>query len=148
MDDIQLARFMAKVVKQQDGCWLWQGAAGGRGVHRYGLFWVRPTLRIAHRVSYEQWVGPLIVDDRKVSIDHLCGVKLCVNPKHLEQVSHRENLHRSSLTVNAINAAKTHCVNGHKFTPKNTYISPTNGQRVCRTCKRNWARKARREERA
>jgi hypothetical protein len=74
-------------------------------------------------------------------LDHVvCDTKLCVNPWHVEPRTQQQNLHRSAKTLNAINAAKTHCIQGHEFTPENTYISKTNGQRVCRMCKRDWAR--------
>lgn len=69
-------------------------------------------------------------------IDHLCGVRRCVNPEHLEAVTHRENLLRGTGFA-AVNAAKTHCPHGHEYTPENTYHNPNpNGGRICRTCKR------------
>lgn len=132
LTEAQLKSFLSRIVKR-DGCWIWQGATGGAPPHMYGVY--RGTT--AHRVAYGHYVGPL--EDGKV-IDHLCGVKLCVNPEHLEQVTQAENLLRSPTTINAINAAKTQCVRGHEFTESNTYISKTNGQRVCRLCKRDWAR--------
>lgn len=119
------------------------GATGGRGEHLYGVFQCGPKLRIAHRVSFEHFKGGLIEGNRKITIDHICPggpLKLCVNPEHLEQVPHGVNLARSPKTVNSINAAKTHCIHGHEFTESNTYISKTNWQRVCRTCKREWMR--------
>lgn len=140
MDEKQLKRFMAKIQILDDGCWLWTGAKGGKASHLYGLFWIDGKGTTAHRVSFDHFKGGLVEGDRRITIDHTCQLKLCVNPEHLEQVTHRENLLRSELTLNSINAAKTHCVAGHEFTPENTYISKTNGQRVCRLCKRDWAR--------
>lgn len=140
MTEKELERFMAKVEVLPNGCWRWTAATGGKGVHLYGIVQSDGKVRIAHRVSFDHFKGGLIEGDRRITIDHLCRVKLCVNPEHLEQVTHRENLLRSELTLNSINAAKTHCVAGHEFTPENTYISKTNGQRVCRLCKRDWAR--------
>lgn len=80
---------------QPDGCWLWTGAKHGNG---YGM--VRssrskstPLSRtfLAHRLSYEHHIGPIPED---TEIDHLCCVKACVNPDHLEAVQHQVNVQR------------------------------------------------------
>jgi len=127
----QEERFFARVDKKR-GCWNWTGGTGGTKEHTYGVY----GGTTAHRWAYGYFVEK-VPEDRVV--DHLCGNKMCVNPAHLEVVTQRENLLRSKKTLNAINAAKTHCKEGHEFTEKNTYISVTNGQRVCRECKRLWA---------
>jgi hypothetical protein len=67
-------------------------------------------------------------------LDHLCDVTLCVNPKHLEPVTVRENVLRGD-TLTARNLAKTHCKQGHEFTPQNTYWQAKGTQRQCRTCR-------------
>lgn len=90
----------------------------------------------AHRVVYEQVVGP--IPDGLV-LDHLCRVRCCCNPDHLEPVTHIENIMRGAGT-GAANAVKTHCKNGHEFTVENTYERPTGG-RACRTCTNNNQRK-------
>jgi hypothetical protein len=132
--------FLAKIKEQPNGCWIWTGATGGHGVHVYGVY----GETTAHKWSYEYFVGP--VPDGLV-VDHFfCENKMCVNPWHVEPTTQRENLLRSPITLNSINTAKTHCINGHEFTPENTYISPTNGQRVCRACKREWAARARKRK--
>jgi hypothetical protein len=66
-------------------CWIWQGATVGTG---YG-WWRR---RYAHRVAYEAAHGPI---PKGMQIDHLCGVKTCINPDHLEAVTQGENLRRA-----------------------------------------------------
>ena len=88
MDDYDLARFMRKVVVDPSGCWLWTGGTNGR----YGGFAFGHHKVYAHRVSYEHHVGPI---PKSLTIDHLCKVKLCVNPEHLEVVTYHENLRRS-----------------------------------------------------
>lgn len=110
------------------GCWLWTGSQSDNG---YGSFTDdgRRTVS-AHRFSFEMHVGP-IPDD--LVIDHLCRVHHCVNPDHLEAVTIRVNTLRG-IGPTAINARKMHCVNGHEFTPENTYIAPGRGSRHCRTC--------------
>ena len=123
------------------GCWLWSGATGGNRTHRYGVFW-RPDLKklvSAHRLSYETFVGPI---PRGLVVDHRCRRPMCVNPEHLEPVTQKENLRRG---VGTRGSFQTHCIHGHEFTPENTGHGVSRGkdQRVCRTCKREWARRKR-----
>jgi hypothetical protein len=69
-------------------------------------------------------------------LDHLCRVRACVNPMHMEPVTARENTLRGE-SFSAIHAAKTHCVNGHPFTAENTYVPKDRPwQRCCRQCPR------------
>lgn len=124
-------RVLAKVVKADNGCWLWTGGQA-RG---YGLISVNGRTGRVHRVLYEHYHGSVAGLD----LDHLCRNTLCVNPEHLEPVSHRENVLRGE-SFSAANAAKTHCVHGHPFDAENTRYR-ANGQRDCRACAR--ARKAR-----
>ena len=115
-----------------DDCEIWQGSTtrSGSGL-RYGKRTVNYKTVSAHKYAYECAFGPVPVG--KV-LDHLCRNMLCVNPAHLEPVTQRENLIRGTSPV-AINAAKTHCVNGHEFTKENTFIG-TRGARGCKTCRR------------
>lgn len=138
------ARFWAKVDKNSPGgCWLWTGSASnGYGYIRRG----GGTGNIrAHRAAYELLVGP--VPDG-MELDHLCGVKQCVNPAHLEPTTHQQNMKRSKLGAisRARQLAKTHCPYGHPYDEANTYITPK-GDRHCRTCDRERQR-ARRQARA
>jgi hypothetical protein len=102
-------------------CWIWQ-----RGIKRdgYPKDWDGKRSVQAHRYYYEMHVGPI---PEGLVIDHLCRVRTCVNPEHLEPVTHAENMRRSGP------AQKTHCVNGHEFNEANTYIRPSGG-RQCRAC--------------
>lgn len=111
-----------------DGCWEWTGSLSGG----YGMF--TPTGRNvdqcpAHRVVYELLVGPI---PEGLVLDHLCRLPRCVNPEHLEPVTFQENVLRG-IGPTAVNAAKTECINGHPFTPENTYAWPGRG-RHCRPC--------------
>jgi len=94
----------------------------------------------AHRYSYEAFVGPI---PEGLTLDHLCRVRNCVNPEHLEPVSLKENLLRGDSSP-AHNARKTHCMRGHALSGDNLYINPGTGYRACRTCLRERARKLRR----
>jgi hypothetical protein len=88
--------------------------------------------RYGHRVAYEALVGPI---PQGLCIDHLCRNRACVNPDHLEPVTNRVNILRGE-TIMAANAAKTHCVRGHEYTPENTLINAKTGTRRCAACNR------------
>lgn len=87
----------------------------------------------AHRMAYELTRGPIL---EGLVIDHLCRNKACVNPAHLEAVSQRVNVRRGLL------GSRTACINGHEYTPENTFIE-RNGKRRCRTCQRATDRRRR-----
>lgn len=84
----------------------------------------------AHRAAYTLLVGP--IPDGLV-LDHLCRVRRCINPHHLEPVTQEENVRRASVE-------RTHCPQGHEFTRDNTRQRPGRG-RECRTCNRERARR-------
>jgi hypothetical protein len=127
-------RFWKKVVVRLDtGCWEWNGSKN----QGYGQFQVHPKVSIrAHRFSYEMLVGP--VPDGK-ELDHSCRNRSCVNPSHLEPLTHRENTLRGN-TIVAANAVKTHCPYGHPLSGDNL-IFYKNGSRHCRTCARASSRR-------
>ena len=125
MNDSTLKKFYAKI-SQTNTCWIWVGAQTPGG---YGKMGVGGKTKYAHRLSYEHWNGPI---PHKLQIDHLCRVRQCVNPQHLEAVSGRENLIRG-FGASGVNARKTICNNGHAYTPENTYLY--RGRRQCNECR-------------
>ncbi len=117
--------FWSKVDKTVSDCWLWTGAKNSKG---YGCFAVAGRSQLAHRVAYEELVGSI---PDGLQIDHLCRIKSCVNPAHLEPVTALENMNRRP-DVN-----KPECIHGHALTPENTIVRVRkNGSvmRNCRTC--------------
>lgn len=120
-------RFWPKVLKS-NGCWEWIAGKDSKG---YGCFWLDCWMQPAHRVSYLLAHGSI---PEGMDIDHLCMNRACVNPAHLEAVTHYVNIRRSPNTIPSRNAAKTHCPHGHEYTEANTQIE--NGRRRCATCRR------------
>ena len=113
------AMFWSKVDKQGlDGCWLWNGAKNGKG---YGNF----RSRSAHVVSYEFSKGAVPTG---LQIDHLCRVRNCVNPAHLEAVTALVNVKRAQIT---------HCKWGHELSGDNIvlYPRPDGVRRRCLQCR-------------
>ena len=114
-------RFWAKV-EFTDTCWLWRGATIPRGYGRF--FSEKRCLVLAHRWAYEFCVGPI---PDGLQIDHLCRVRLCVRPDHLEPVTRIENLRRGWRLI-------TSCPQGHPYDEENT--RHYKGSRFCRACDR------------
>ena len=125
-------RFWRKVNRTEpDGCWLWTASHDGRG---YGHFSVRNKSgryrqEKAYRFAYMLEYGEI---PKHLELDHLCRNPPCVNPSHLEAVTHLENVRRGE--SGAWQRRKTHCPQGHEYTPKNTYPGLTG--RRCITCAR------------
>jgi len=130
MDERTQARFWAKVDKSGD-CWLWLAGLNAGG---YGQFQLDGTACLAHRVAYQMLVGPI---PDGLCIDHLCRVRHCVNPAHMEVVTWRENTQRG--LAGARQRAVTHCRAGHFYDETNTYT--WRGMRHCRECKRERKRR-------
>lgn len=102
-------------VNKSEGCWIWSGAhfwAGYARVKYHGRDGV------AHRVAWILTHGP--VPDG-LELDHLCRNRGCVNPSHLEPVTHRENEFRG-MTIIRENMLKTHCKRGHPLSGDNLFI--------------------------
>jgi len=118
---------MKNIVIDQNDCWNWKLWISPLG---YGQISFKDKTELVHRVSFQVFIGKI---KKNLEINHICRNRKCINPEHLETVSHRENLLKGD-TIAAKNDQKTHCLNGHKFTPENTCINPS-GERSCRICK-------------
>jgi hypothetical protein len=114
-------RFLKRVNKT-DTCWLW---TGGKYLSGYGKFYSHDyQCFLAHRWSYIHFKGPI---PDNLHLDHLCSVRLCVNPAHLEAVTLRVNTQRGF-------ASQTKCRKGHEYA-NNSFID-WNGCRRCVICYR------------
>lgn len=111
-------------------CWMWTASlrADGYGQFRIGGRADGRTVR-AHRVAYELLIGPI---PEGLVIDHLCRNRACVNPDHLEPVTHKVNVLRGE-GVSAKAARATSCPYGHAYDKANTYWR-RDGRRYCRAC--------------
>jgi hypothetical protein len=123
-----LERFLQKFEVRESCCWEWIAA---RNKYGYGNFWARPLFVRAHRFAYELWVGQIPKDSE---LDHLCSNRACINPEHLEPVSHLINVKRA--WAHKPRLTETHCGRGHEFTPENTYWHRRGGPptRSCKQC--------------
>lgn len=110
-------------------CLLWTAAKNDCG---YPVVRLGGRNQYAHRIAFQMARGSI---PEGFKLDHLCRVANCINPQHLEAVTKRENLMRSTC-VSAKNAAKLCCPKGHSLTGEN--LIPwflERGKHVCRTCK-------------
>ncbi len=136
-----IERFKAKYVVLTDllhngtPCWIWVANLHAEG---YGRFYLNGKRVLAHRFSYEYYRGPIQGGKEP---DHLCRRKSCVNPFHLEAVTHIENMRRGD--VWNVRTIKSHCPYGHPYSGDNLCIK--GGKRRCREClkarkRESWAR--------
>lgn len=132
-------RFTVEDRGYETPCHIFQGSINWDG---YGSVTVRvgdlKTTRGAHKVAWERENGPV---PEGLEIDHLCRVRRCIRPGHMEPVTHAENMYRSMAP--ALVTFRTNvCRRGHELTPENVYLFPKSGARTCRACKREGSRKA------
>ena len=102
---IYLRNYDGKYTIDSNGCWLWKGYIEKNG---YGS-------RLAHRRLYKRYKGEI---PKEYQIDHLCKVKACVNPDHLEVVTAAENIHRSAVAKLTIEDIKMIRLLKDKYTQK------------------------------
>jgi len=117
-------------VEKTDTCWLWSGKLSAEG---YGRLGHGRKFHPVHRWIYEQLVAPV---PKHLHMDHLCRVRHCVNPEHMEPVTPGENVRRGVSPI-AKNSNKTHCPNGHQLTK----VAWAN-RRQCVTCQRRFGEAA------
>jgi hypothetical protein len=131
-------RLLARVqIDERTGCWLWTGVLHSTGYGQIGVprgAGLPYMTRFVHRIAYETFVGQI---PKGLTVDHLCSVRRCLNPEHLEPVTQAENNRRSA------RLQKNVCANGHPYDGVDS-----RGYRRCTICNRAKVRKWRRANRA
>ena len=134
------------------GCWEWTGTLAGDGYGRVPSG-KRGVSIPAHRLAYEYANGPI---PEGLQIDHLCRIKRCINPDHLEAVTPSINvlrglvpitasIHMKALRAKQIAIPRTHCPRGHELIGENVIVERQHRDgtltRKCRECRRlTWER--------
>jgi HNH endonuclease len=137
--EIDLAAFSRFISKIQftDTCWIWQGTIDSDG---YGVFHLDRKLHKAHRIAFLWQFGWLPdYSKNRLQLDHVCRVRCCVRPLHLEQVSVKENAIRGKKLI-------VECPKGHEYKGPNLmlYINNYGGiARGCLKCRRECSAKHR-----
>lgn len=128
---VSLEYVQQRVLVTDGGCWLWQLSRFRNGYGQLSSSRPVPRSRLAHRAVYESLVGPIPAG---LELDHVCRVRACVNPEHLEPVTSSVNKIRARALI-------THCPSGHRYDEENTLRLPHDpNKRECRACRRRWNR--------
>ena len=130
-------RFWSKIKVEDDGCWAWTATQNVKG---YGFFYWNGRMRRAHRVAYEMLAKQI---PSALQCDHICRVRNCCNPAHIDLVTSRENTNRGD--IGRIEKKKTHCPRNHPYSGNNVYVDKKGG-RNCRSCVRIRSKERRERE--
>ena len=131
-------RFLAFVMPvTESGCWIWTGSCDRKG---YGRFTLPGHSSLAHRISFELYKSVIPFN---MCLDHLCHVRCCVNPDHLQIVGHKETVTQGGSGYRLKTQSQTHCKIGHPLSEAYTFIQNSGMRRQCRICRAKTARRYR-----
>lgn len=134
LSEKDLQRFYSKIkINEKTNCWEWIGTILNNGYPQFILKYSKGIYKklLPYRISYLLYKGDL---KEELELDHLCRNPICVNPEHLEQVTHGKNVNRG-IGWGGINSRKTHCPQGHPYSGENLLIEKNNRRR-CKICKK------------
>lgn len=127
-----LSRFYARIrVDDVSSCWEWMGAKNNRG---YGMF----SRKLAHRTAKEIHETEQISDTLVAC--HKCDNPGCVNPDHVFIGTMKDNMRDMTLKGRSGAQKRTHCKQGHEFSPENTQYTKS-GTRRCVQCRKEYAQR-------
>lgn len=117
-------------ITTQEACWPWLLSTGSHG---YGQAWDGTTVRTSHSLWWEYMTGEHVRKETGLTIDHICHNRICCNPIHLRLLPNRVNAQDNGFL------GRTHCPQGHAYTPENTYHNKPRRPggrrgRMCRIC--------------
>lgn len=143
LSETRLKQFWAKVdIKGDDECWLWTASTNSKG---YGSFAINGSGVSAHKISWALAKNDGILSDSGSHVMHSCDIRNCVNPNHLSLGTPKDNV-RDAITkgrvVVRVPSQEEFCKRGHPRTSENT-----NKYNLCKVCKRDSDREAKRRER-
>jgi hypothetical protein len=119
-------KLLANRTISAEDCWLWKGSLNNYG---YGMVSYCGVQWLVHRLSLSLF-KPDEFNFLKCVL-HKCDTPACFNPDHVYCGTKADNM-----KDRVERSSKTCCTQGHEFTPENTYITPSTGQRKCRICRR------------
>lgn len=127
-------RFWSKVdfdPHDEARCWRWLACHSSDG---YGSFTLANRMVGAHRLAFELERGEIPAG---LELDHLCSQRDCVNPRHLDPVTHQENIRRGRTGI--ANRSKDRCPEGHVYDAVRIRTDGTT-HRACKRCSARYTR--------